>query len=387
MCFQTLGKLQELFTLKLKSRSVIDCRSKVQTIESDFSWHMESTTEEHTIESKYLPILNYNRMFEELELYKNEKLYYNISIVKENLKKILEVEGWYALIIPKMHLRIDSMIKLETITDFCIMVMKSYMDKFYKYEKERWEAPLLEYQELTASDSNFVDEYRITYTQEYDADTIPDTIDQFVKDVSTLLSNDQGIIEYEKGILHGSLVAFDFRNHLYAPLICLKANGLKLQISPVSLNTDEKLFVDRLKTYVDSHSSDLEGKSLFLIRNKSKVGMGFFEAGNFYPDYVLWIDTPETQYITFIDPKGLLRLQPYDPKVMFFSKIKELEERLQPTATDKQIVLNSFIMSGTRSADLRQWWNMTKLEREEKHVMCLDNDDCVDVMMQKIMEE
>ena len=62
-----------------------------------------------------------------------------------------------------------------------------------------------------------------------------------------------------------------------------------------------------------------------------------------------------------------------------YKKIKELENRLQPTAPDKRIVLNSFIMSGTKSMDLKQWWNMTKAEREAKNVLCLDNDDCIDV--------
>ena len=79
--------------------------------------------------------------------------------------------------------------------------------------------------------------------------------------------------------------------------------------------------------------------------------MGFFVAGNFYPDYILWIDTPEKQYITFVDPKGLLRIMPDDPKIEFYKTIKDLEKQLAPTAGDKQIVLNSFIMSATKSAD------------------------------------
>lgn len=40
-------------------------------------------------------------------------------------------------------------------------------------------------------------------------------------------------------------------------------------------------FVDYLKAYVDNHAAELVDKSLYLLRNKSKVGMGFFEAGNF----------------------------------------------------------------------------------------------------------
>ena len=130
----------------------------------------------------------------------------------------------------------------------------------------------------------------------------------------------------------------------------------------------------------------LAGQTLYLLRNKSKVGMGFFEAGNFYPDYVLWIDMPDVQYISFIDPKGLTRVRADDPKVEFYKKIKELEARLQPTAPDKRIVLNSFIMSGTKSLELKEWWHMSKPEREEKHVLCLDNDDCIDVMFEKILK-
>ena len=174
------------------------------------------------------------------------------------------------------------------------------------------------------------------------------------------------------------------QSHLYAPLICFKVNGLKIQISPVSLNEDEKLFVDRLKEYTDNRPETLENKALYLLRNKSKVGMGFFEAGNFYPDYVLWIDTPDAQYVSFIDPKGLMKLMPDDPKIEFYKTIKVLEERLQPTAGDKRIVLNSFIMSGTKSSDLRSFRNMEKKAREAKHVLCLDNDDCIEVMFDLI---
>jgi len=369
----------------IKNKITIDCRSKVQTIESSFSMQMMSVTDEHTLDKEYIPYLDYDRMFEELETYKNEKSYYIISIEKDRLKSILLVDGWYSLIIPKVHIKIDSFEKLEAATDYCIMVLKSYMEKFYKYEKERWEAPLLEYQELKPDDNNFITEYSVSYTDLFDGDTGAEQVGKFVAELTDLLNKDKGLVGYEKSTFSKSLIALDFRSHLYAPLICLKANGLKIQVFPVSLNEDEKLFVDRLKDYTENNKEVFNGKNLYLLRNKSKVGMGFFEAGNFYPDYVLWLDTPEVQYVSFIDPKGLMRVRKDDPKVEFYTKIKKLEARLQPTSADKKIVLNSFIMSGTKSADLKEWWQMSKLEREAKHVLCLDNDDCVDVMVSKIL--
>ena len=75
--------------------------------------------------------------YDELEQYKNEKAYYNISIDRNKLKSILCVDGWYELIIPKEQLRIDSMLRLEYATDYAIMALKSYLDKFYKFERER----------------------------------------------------------------------------------------------------------------------------------------------------------------------------------------------------------------------------------------------------------
>jgi len=54
--------------------------------------------------------------------------------------------------------------------------------------------------------------------------------------------------------------------------------------------------------------------------------MGFFEASNFYPDYIMWITEIDKQYITFIDPKGIRMLERNinNPKIQFYKTIKEL---------------------------------------------------------------
>jgi hypothetical protein len=167
----------------------------------------------------------------------------------------------------------------------------------------------------------------------------------------------------------------------------VKKNNLKIQVSPVQLNEDEKTFVDLLDCYMKNHREEWNDKSLFLLRNKSKVGMGFFEAGNFYPDYILWIDTDEKQFINFIDPKGLLHFNQQDAKITFYKKIKELEKRLAPTSGDKQVILNSFIMSSTRGAELRNWWHMhSPAEHEAMNVYTLDDGRCVEKMIKKILE-
>ncbi|MBR4903320.1 MAG: DEAD/DEAH box helicase family protein [Selenomonadaceae bacterium] len=370
----------------LKSKTVIDCRSRIQTIDSTFSLKIDSLPNEFTIPTDISPLLDIQRIFEELQAYKTEKRYYNLSIVKEKLIEILNVDGWYGLLIPKNHLEINTPEKLAAFTDYAIMALKSYTDKFFKYEKERWEAPRLTYAVLEADDSNFVDEYTLTYTQQNEQDTTGDDLEKFISEMSAVLKSNNGLDEYKKYYLHNKLILFDFQPHLYAPLICLEKSNLKIQVSPVALNHDEMKFVDYLKTYVETHENLLADKSLYLLRNKSKVGIGFFEAGNFYPDYILWIDTPAKQYINFIDPKGLLRIRADDPKIEFYKTIKELEKRLSATITGKKIVLNSFIMSATKFSELSDWWSMTPEELANKNVYELDNRECVNSMIEKILK-
>ena len=324
---------------------------------------------------------------DEMQEYKNERSYFNLSIEKDNLRKILEDTDWYEFIIPRQHLEIDSMRKLENMNEFCLMALKAYVERFYKFEKERWEDQYLEYAELDATDNNFVDEYSLTLTEEAGGDYGKE-LENFINDATAILNSQNALDSYDsRQALAGNLVLFDFRYHLYAPLVCVKKSNLKIQVSPVSMNADEKLFVDHLEHYVNTYGDWLKDKSLYLLRNKSKVGMGFFEAGNFYPDYILWIDTPEVQYISFIDPKGLLHFTPQDDKIKFYLKIKELEARLAPSATDKKIVLNSFIMSATKAAQLKQWWHMTTEEYEALNVYTLDDSRCVEKMLEIIVSE
>jgi hypothetical protein len=50
----------------------------------------------------------------------------------------------------------------------------------------------------------------------------------------------------------------------------LKDDGLKIQVSPISLNKDEKLFVDKLKYFTESNKEIFNKKNLYLLHNKSK---------------------------------------------------------------------------------------------------------------------
>ena len=105
-----------------------------------------------------------------------------------------------------------------------------------------------------------------------------------------------------------------FGSHLYQPLLYLDSKIV--EISPAPLNKGERLFVEDLKAF---HDGDMRtsstDKELYLLRNLSKgKGVGFFEAGNFHPDFILWLLADGKQHVIFVDPKGIRNLGPTRPE-------------------------------------------------------------------------
>jgi len=160
-----------------------------------------------------------------------------------------------------------------------------------------------------------------------------------------------------------------FDRHLYKPLIYMKNE--KITISPVELNDSERDFVLGLKSFYEKNRVLFSNTELYLLRNQSRGrGLSFFEAGNFYPDFIMWLLKDEKQYISFIDPKGLRNMAPDDPKIEFHRYIKDIETQLG----DKNIILNSFIASPTKYSEIENLWKIKKEELEKKNIFFIYDD-------------
>ena len=151
------------------------------------------------------------------------------------------------------------------------------------------------------------------------------------------------------------LSAVWFDKHLYQPLLALE--GGVVEVSPVPLNRGERRFVEDLKAYCDGNAAAFEDRELYLLRNRSRGrGIGFFEAGNFHPDFILWLLAGDRQHVTFVDPKGIRNVGADDPKIRFFETVKEIERRLG----DPRVALDSFIVSNTPSHVMKKLWGIDK---------------------------
>ena len=146
-----------------------------------------------------------------------------------------------------------------------------------------------------------------------------------------------------------------------------------VEVSPVSLNDGERDFVLDLRKFHTENQDFFKGREVYLLRNVSKRGIGFFEAGNFYPDFILWLLVGKKQYVTFVDPKGLRQLDEgaSNLKIQFYKTIKDIEALL----ADPCVVLNSFIISSTPHQNIPMWGErMSKAELQRCHVLFQKDD-------------
>ncbi len=276
---------------------------------------------------------------------------------------MIHYTSWYRLLIPADLLEVTNFERVRIWQEIAVSLLKKYAERFYNFRKQEYEGPHLEYYDVSQTDDNFIDEYKAT-------------IDRNAGDWITKINELKDQLEnqtFRDAWSFGNLKAFDFSKHLYQPLIYFKNNEV-VKLAPVPLNEGERDFVEDLKEYYCNHKSDFEGKDLYLLRNQSKgKGVGFFEAGNFYPDFILWLIVNGKQYVCFIDPKGLTRIHGFDdPKVRFHKTIKEIQNRLG----DPDIVLESFIVSNTYQREIDWWGDGSGVEQQfdNNHVLFQKED-------------
>lgn len=318
--------------------------------------------EEGAFTEEHLAFMNMDEIYFNLQQFKNERAWFNLNLSKNEVFNLLKDNSWYVLQIPREELEFRSFEQVARWEEITEVLLRKYCDRFYKYRKAEFEKDHLEYRDLTEDDGNFLDNYTFL-------------IDQSRQDIVNKLTELKTFIE------SGQFKDFEFQGinpiffgrHLYQPLLYMK-NDL-VEVKPVSLNEGERDFVLDLRDFCEKNKTFFEGRELYLLRNMTQGrGIGFFDEGNYYPDFILWILSKDVQHINFIDPKGLRNVDgKNDSKIAFHKTIKDIENDLRSQATD--VILNAFIISNTRLPDI-SWWDggMTKEEFEDCHVFFQQED-------------
>ena len=351
-----------------ENQVVLNWYPKIQSMKSGglVGGDADAAPNETHLTPRHVAFLDLDRLYFELERFKAERGWYNLNLTRQGVEALLGDQSWYRLQIPAEELAGDSYEKVRLWEEIAVALLKKYTERYYTFRKREWELPHLEYRYLEDDDPNFLgvkdspDEgyYRIL-------------IDKSQEEIVDKLEDLKAAIQ--KGELKPwefqGMKAIWFGKHLYQPLLYLDTHVV--EITPAPLNKGEREFVEDLKAFHDGHTDFFATRELYLLRNLSRGrGVGFFEAGNFHPDFILWLLAGGQQHVIFVDPKGIRNLGRDDLKIQFHETIKGIEQRLG----DPEVRLQSFIVSNTSSTTMRRQWGMKKSEMQKRHVLFQEED-------------
>ncbi|MEX2516761.1 MAG: DEAD/DEAH box helicase family protein [Gammaproteobacteria bacterium] len=320
--------------------------------------------------------LDWNRLYLDLALYVKNKGYANLLIDPVRLPALLDSDSWYLLQMPgnlwamqAHNFRFWQQVALE--------LLCSLADRVFNYHKRAYLEPRLELVKLEEAAGNLPDqdEYRII---------VDGSESVLIEDIKALKQAfEQGQDEFipERETLAGTQLDI----HLYNPLLTARSNRIKIE--PVVLNDGEYKFVQDMKAWLLPRMADMHarGEQLYLLRNQVRGGIGFFEAGGFYPDFILWQVIGKKQTILFIDPHGLIHTGIGDEKIQFYKTIKDVERRLK----DDEIRLESAILSPSKTIKpkIMKDWNMTADALAGHHVFFMSDTEYLDDLYRIIADQ
>lgn len=353
----TLGELPDYLTAH---PIVSDWYPRIQTVASRQRGNVV-TTNRAWITAEHRAFLDYDALYFEVEAFKRDKSWYNLNASPGGIRDLLSNTSWYDLRLPETHETPADFNGVLLLQEVAKELVKRYCDHLYNYRKREYLEPRLELRDLDATDDNLPQDEFYQLIVDGDADTVIEAIERVKRDIEE---------KKDELIAAGDLSSCNFGKHLFQPLFHVRKGG-KITVLPVALNESEYQFVEDLMKWCQANTNRLESESteIFLLRNQSRgKGIGFFEAGGFHPDFILWVLTPGHQYVNFVEPHGMLREGPASEKVQFHKRIKTLETRLNA----QNVTLNSFVLSWTRYPELR--WGPSQEELEKQHVFFMTDD-------------
>jgi len=264
--------------------------------------------------------------------------------------------------------------------------LKKYIKNYYYHKERRAETVKLQPVYLVKDDENFsYDNYKLRIDipdDKEERERVKDRIEKIkevLKDIERL---------YREDIEEIPTIHLD--QHLYTPLVI---SGRKnkdsiedfISSEPPKLNEGETKFIRKLKEYLKANKDKNRGKEIFLLRNLSKKGVGFFNNAGFYPDFIMWVKEKNKQTVIFIDPKGIL-IEDEDKIKLYEYLKKEIQPEIYKKNPDINLKIDSYILSVTDYSDIKR--NKSPEEYEKDHVLFLgDKEDCIEKLFQKISEE
>jgi len=342
-----------------------------------------------TIPNEYFKFIDWNYIYSEIMNFKVTRGMYNLIIDIETIRQIAESKKYKIFLSEtsgiriencngKPTLKISSFDGIRKLHEIIMMVIEDYILKFYRKEEKRKAMNYLEVEPLTTSKhfSMYPEGEEIILKIPKKSEFMHE-IEEVRKQLNEYMNNKIPEIwkRWESFIIH-------LDNHLYTPLIIWKKNKEEIKSVPVKLNEGETRFLNDFKNFLNRNRDIFRNNDMFLLRNLSRRGIGFFLSSGFYPDFIIWVKKENRQHMIFIDPKGIRNLGNFnDDKIQLCtSYIKEIEAKINEELKSKgekiDLQLDAFILSVSSYNDIKNTFGEGNHTREdfEKHNIIFQED-------------
>ncbi|EBD0957869.1 type III restriction endonuclease subunit R [Salmonella enterica] len=342
---------------------------------------------EAKLDYKVISAFDFDRLYLAIQAYKLQRGWSNLRLDKQRLidfclGKANIANNWYTLSIPASELEIKQYSDIAKQEDIMLRLLTDYTERFYNALKNAYEGQFYEITQVNEDDPCMIKMYHFEIEESDDGLDYTKRLEQLQQIVA------QGDIGKAKSWNAPGMIAVTFDKHLYYPLLSIEKNAdLPLKMRPTAFDAPSEItFIKDLQEFIETPKGQktIGNKSLYLLRNadsKAK-GLGFATAGNFYPDFLLWLVDDESgkQWLSLIDPKGIRNLNLDDAKFGLYKEIKELENKL----SDDKLSLSAFIISETRFVDLINV-SEPKDKIEERNVLFIE--DTGSIYLEKLFKK
>lgn len=380
--FPWLYEIPAQFQGKIKTPHVVlDLYPRVEALATQEKVVVTTTEARHKgkLNANLFPVFDWDRIYLALQDYKLQRSWSNLRLDRQKLIDFCaSASDWYTLFIPAAELAVNAFTDIRKQEDILIRLLTDYTDRFYKALKTGYEG---QFYDVTCIDE---DHGSMLKLYQFEIENSDDGLEYQKKlEVLKKLVADGKIGEASKwNAPH--MIAISFDRHLYYPLLALEdKDAVPLKLRPLAFDAPSEWdFVRDLEAFYNSPDGKaaVGARSLYLLRNadREEKGLGFALAGNFYPDFLLWLvdDTSGKQWLTFVDPKGLRNLDLSHPKLGLYKEVKTLETTLAKQAKHDEppLVLNAFVLSPTKFSELLNVGDTTKKEDlESRHVLFMED--------------
>jgi len=356
----------------------IDIRPKIKLAHG-----LETSTSEIEAEKvdlrSYCDLFNWDKIYLRMLEFKISKGYSNLRMHKNLLPEIIKNEN-YEVSAESSQTELKTLADMDNLEDILSMVLKSYIEKYYSYNFRRAETKQLQLSFMVKEEDNLsYDHYTLKIEiPPKDKKEEREKIKKEIEKIKKLLKEVDKL--YQKDLEEIPTIHFD--KHLYTPLVVYNKHKEFIKSEPAKLNDGETEFVRKLRDYIKQNQ--VKDREIFLLRNLSRRGVGFFQNSGFYPDFVMWVKENDKQTMVFIDPKGIRNLGNFnDEKIQLYRNIKDLEKEIN----NSNIKLESLILSVRKYEDVKENFEDGKRKKEDfenQHILFMNDEKLIDKLLQSL---